>query len=225
MTGRAQDTLSPVIKKPQRPHEIGFSASTIFFVMAGVSDFNERYTNLTYRYLPGHHHGLKAFAGINMFNANNEFRSGVVSVTQSTVYATTERISPSNFQLGLGYEYIIGKRRLQQVVGLDVLYNNKFEIHRSYYTNSRDSTDNRGQHYIYTSRIDTGAHTTATNYDKFGLNLNYALRYSLSKRWLLTASMLVSYKTYRRREQQGYSRVSELNFNGLISDVSVFYRF
>ena len=221
---KAQDS-SFVGKKPARPHEIGFSASTVFFLLAGVSDYNERYTNITYRYFLKEKHALKFFTGANVFNPDNTIKSELRSVNQSSVYATTEKKTPSNFQLGLGYEYILGKGKLKHVIGVDLLYNNKFERENFYFMNVKDSINSKGNHELKSTRVDTGAYLKTNNYNKFGLNLSYSLRYRLSKKWVITAGMLLSYKTYRRKETYGYTTVGEGNFNGIISDVSVFYTF
>ncbi len=223
-TASAQDS-SLVKKKPLRPHEIGFSASTAFFFLSGVTDYNERYTNVTYRYFFKEKQALKVFTGINMFNPENRTKSELRSVSQSSLYANTEKKTPSNFQVGIGYEYVLGKGKLKHVIGLDLLYNNKFEKEQFYYSESKDTVDSKGNHFRNFNRLDTGAYLKTNNYDKFGLNLNYSLRYRLSKNWVITAGMLISYRTYRRKDKYGTSTVSEGNFNGIISDVSVFYTF
>lgn len=222
----AQDTL-PLKKKPERPHEIGFSASSLFFILAGVSDFNERYTNLTYRYFFKEKQAVKLFAGVSAFNseANKYDQYQILAATQTTLYATNEKKTPSNFQLGIGYEYILGKGRLKHVIGADLLYNNKFESEKFYYIRVQESVDAGGNKIGSSARLDSGAVNKANNYDKFGLNLNYSLRYSISKKWVITTGLLVSYKNYKIKNSYGTSRVSETNFNGIISDVSLFYRF
>lgn len=225
-SAQTKDSLS-LKKKPARPHELGFSVSSIFFLLAGVSDYNERYTNLTYRYLFREKQAVKVFAGASIFNSQaNKLESVRLSVTNSsTVYSTYEKTTPSNFQVGLGYEYILGNGKLKHVLGVDLLYNNKFERERNYYSISHDSIIGNGTHYTHTSPIDTGRVTKSQNFDKFGVNLNYTLRYQLSKRWVITTGLLFSYKTYAVKSQAGNTRNGEANFNGLISDVSLFYKF
>lgn len=222
----AQDSLS-LKKKVERPREIGFSASSVFFFLAGVSDPNERYTNITYRYFFKERQAIKLFTGASLFNneGNKYEQSKLMSANQTTLYATREKKTPSNFQLGIGYEYILGNGKLKHVLGADILYNNKFVSDKSYYISVRDSIDGNGHSTLHTTRLDSGAVTKTNNYDKFGLNLNYSLRYRISKKWVITAGLLVSYKTYKSKTPYGHTRVGETNFNGIISDVSVFYKF
>ncbi|PBQ34001.1 hypothetical protein CNR22_20205 [Sphingobacteriaceae bacterium] len=222
----AQDTLS-IKKKPAKPHEIGFSVSSVFFLLAGVSDFNERYTNVTYRYLFTEKQAVKLFAGASIFNseANKLESTKLSSVNNTTLYSTYEKATPSNFQMGLGYEYILGKGKIKHVIGLDLLYNNKFERERTYYSTASDSIDSKGHVFAHTTTLDSGRVNRSQNFDKFGINLNYSLRYQISKRWVITTGLLVSFKTYNVKTPQGTSRMGDTNFNGLISDVSLFYKF
>lgn len=219
------DSLKLQAPVPKKSSEIGVSISSAFFVLAGVTDYNERFTNVTYRRLFPKNHAIKLFTGVALFNSySNNYQQGyyIPSVAHTTIYPTSEISTPSNFQVGLGYEYIIGKRKLKQVFGVDLVYNNKFERKNFYYMQVYDST---GNGHSESTRLDTGAYVKGTNFDKFGFNVSYSLRYQFSKHWVATASCIASYRNYRRREKGMEGNVSDFNMNGLISDISIFYKF
>lgn len=223
-TCNAQDSL---VKKEKKHYELGISLSTPLFVLLGVTDHNERYTNLTGRYFVAKKHAVKAFAGVALLNegSSDYQQSSYPAVNQTTVFPTTEIKTPSNFQLGLGYEYIMGRRKLKTALGIDVLYNNKFESTKFYYLTNKDSVGPNGQNVININRLDTGAYIHNYNFNKLGINFSYSLRYALSKRWLLTGSFIMSYKIYRRKEGLHETTISDFNLIGLVSDISLFYRF
>lgn len=218
-----QDSLTVKSPVPAKSTEIGVSVSSALFVLSGVTDYNERFTNVTYRRLFPKNHAIKLFTGVALFNSYVDgYQQGyyIPAVAHTTIYATSEITTPSNFQVGLGYEYIVGKRKLKQAFGVDLVYNNKFERHNFYYVRVHD---NGGK--LESTPLDTGAYVKGTNYDKFGFNLSYSLRYQFSKHWVVTASCIASYRNYRRREKSMDGNVSDFNMNGLISDISIFYKF
>ena len=223
-TCHAQDSL---VKKEKKQVELGISLSTPLFVLLGVTDHNERYTNLTGRYFITKKHAVKAFAGVALLNegSSDYKQTSYPAVNQTTVFPTTEIKTPSNFQLGLGYEYVMGKRKLKTALGIDVLYNNKFESTKFYYLTLRDSLRPDGQTITDINRLDTGGYIHNYNLNKLGINFSYSLRYALSKRWLLTGSFIMSYKIYRRKEGLDETTISDFNLIGLVSDISLFYRF
>src|SRR5262249_26081732 len=108
-------------------------------------------------------------------------------------------------------------RKLKHVLGADVLYNNKFLREEYFYY--EQTSDNK------TTRIDTGSYVKTSNFDKLGLNLHYTLRYELSSRWLVTASATMANKFYRQKVRNSYSNNYSIDMLGLISDISIFYRF
>ncbi|MBL7931915.1 MAG: hypothetical protein JNL60_08435 [Bacteroidia bacterium] len=219
------DSLKLKAPVPAKSSEIGVSVSTAFFVLAGVSDYNERFTNVTYRRLYPKHHALKLFTGVALFNSHeNNYQQGyyIPGTPHTTIYPTSEITTPSNFQVGVGYEYIIGKKKLKQAFGFDLVYNNKFERNKFYYLKLHDST---GTGATEPTRLDTGAYVKGTNFDKFGFNISYSLRYQFSKRWVGTVSCIGSYRFYKRRENGIESTISDFNMTGLISDISIFYKF
>ena len=93
------------------------------------------------------------------------------------------------------------------------------------YYGTRDTIINNIQFTDYIP-IDTGK-TVINNYlHKFGITPFYSVRYSISKRWLITTSVRANFQTYKRKVE-GYPDmyVSDFNLNGLISEISLFYRF
>src|SRR5690606_3165141 len=100
--------------------------------------------------------------------------------------------------------------------------NNKFERNNFYYMQKHEIAGSGQAEY---TRLDTGAYVKGTNFDKFGFNISYSLRYQFSKRWVATASCIGSYRAYKRREKGMEGNISDFNMTGLISDISVFYKF
>jgi len=152
---------------------------------------------------------------------------GVVSANNtSTVYLMNNRTTPSNVQFGLGYEYVMGSKKLKHAVGIDVYYNNKFVRDQYFYYRDYDSTHTNGQTTREFTKIDTGGYVRTQNYDKVGINLSYSLRYEVSRRWMISASTIMTNKFYWDKKTNGSRGQNyEMNFVGLISDISIFYRF
>jgi hypothetical protein len=210
---------------PLKKHELGASILSPLIVLTGATDPSDRFTNITYRYLVTKKHALKIFAGFSLFNASvyNSQDYPYIATTGQTVHPVSETIVPSNFQAGLGYEIVLGTGRVRHAVGIDGVYNNKFEITKFQYRITRDSVDGAGNKFPYSFVADTGKVSRGFTYQKLGFNVHYTLRYEYSTHWMVTTTFLMSYRNYRGRENNSY--LSDLEMNGLISDVSIFYRF
>lgn len=222
----AQDTLNKN-KIPDKRHELGISIIVPVIYAIGAADYNERYSNIAFRYFITKKHAIKPFVGFSPFSAIANDPKAISTTNTSTLYLANNSKTPSNFQLGVGYEFIIGKRKLKQVLGADIYYNNKFLREELYYYRHFDSTDVHGSVTQGTTKLDTGRYVRTTNYDKIGFNLSYGLRYEASKRWVITASTIVTNKLYWSKSPglPGRSSNFEMNVVGLISDICVFYRF
>jgi hypothetical protein len=220
---------STVIKPTftEKRHEIGIGVLSPFLMIVGASDFNERYTNLSYRYRINQNQAFKVLIGNAFFNSNeNRIGQDMVQATPGqTIYINKQYRTPSNFQIGLGYEYMFGKNKLKHVLGVDFIYNNKFNTEYSNYFLEKDTLNANGIKSIFGEKIDTGAVTLSRNYNKCGANFSYYLRYVFSKKWLMTSSFILNYRVYRRKVNNTMVGISEFNINGLIADISIFYRF
>ncbi len=225
LSAQIKDSLASPPKKGH--NEIGVSVSSALFVLSGVTDYNERFTNVTFRHLFPKHHAVKLFTGVALFNGDNrDFQQSYMPTAgNTTIYPTSEKTTPSNFQIGIGYEYILGKKKLKQVFGLDLVYNNKYERNNFYYLKVQDTSGSGNAQDKITTRLDTGNYVRGTNFDKYGINLSYSLRYDHSKHWAFTVSCIGQYRMYRRKENGRDYSVSDFNMNGLLSDISVFYKF
>ena len=224
----AQDTT---FVKPEpfneKRHEFGLGVLSPFLMLTGAKDVNERFTNLTYRYRVNQKHAFKLLVGTVMFDeSEGSFKQErMLSVPGKTVYLNTETRVPTNIQTGLGYELILGKSKLKHAIGIDLIYNNKFVSENSFYVNYTETTDTAGYKVFNIKLLDTGMTIKTRNYDKFGANLSYNLRYELSPRWALTGSFILNYRYYERRVNGLMAGISDFNINGLVSDISIFYRF
>lgn len=226
LTAKAQDSLKPKTAYPAKKSELGISVITPAIMVLGATDFNERYTNLTYRYFLSEKHTIKPFVGMSFFPPPSlGYPRSVSAANSSTVYMMSNATTPTNFQVGVGYEYVLGGRRLKHLIGADLLYNNKFTREEILYYRETDSVDVNGKVGKVTTPIDTGRSVKTNNYDKIGLNLHYTIRYEVSKRWLITASAIMSNKYYIRTSKNGQASNFDANFIGLVSDISIFFRF
>lgn len=222
------DTVAPSpLPFKEHKHEIGLSILSPFLMVVGATDLNERYTNLTYRYRLNQKHAIKGLFGTAFFNSNeNKFEQDMLQATPGqTIYVNRELRTPANFQAGLGYELILGKNKLKHVLGIDLIYNNKFTSEYKSYNLLKDSLDANNNKILIGRGIDTGAVTLTRNYDKFGANLSYSLRYEFTENWLLTSSFILNYRYYQRRVNGILAGVSDFSINGLIADISLYYRF
>lgn len=221
------DTLRISHPFNENRHEIGLGILSPFLMIVGATDFNERYTNLSYRYRYSEKHSAKVMIGNAFFNSNeNRIGKDMIRATPGqTIYINRQYRTPSNFQIGLGYEYMLGKNKLKHMLGIDLIYNNKFHTENTSYFLEKDTMNGSGIKSVFAEMIDTGAVTKSRNYNKFGANFSYSLRYEFSRKWLITSSFILNYRIYKRREDNVTVNVSDFNINGLIADISIFYRF
>src|SRR4051812_47448063 len=82
-TIQAQDTTSKVSK---HRHELGVSVIVPLILAVGATDYNERYTNLSYRYFLSKNHAIKPFVGISTINNVPNNPQTVSSTNTSTLY-------------------------------------------------------------------------------------------------------------------------------------------
>ena len=224
-TASSQDTTAKPITKPGRQKEIGVSILTPLILMAGTQDLSGRYTNATFRYRFTFRRAMKVFVG---FASNNPpypspYEAGVVT-NSTTTYEVVIRTRPSNFQAGIGYEYMVGER-LKQVPAIDIVYANLFEKEEHVFMKYRNNIDSMGNgSYVY-ERIDSTRSVKTYNYDKIGINLSYSLRYELSRKWIISASIIAAYRYTSRGS--GKNKIVNHNFDiiGPLSDISIYYRF
>jgi hypothetical protein len=224
----AQDSLRTTSSTQGfKRHEVGVSVLTPLIILAGATDYNERFTNITYRFRKNKNHAFKTFAGLSRNETPLYYHdqpAGMLGASGNTVYPEVITHIPSNFQLGAGYEFIIG-RRVQQAFGLDFVYNNKFEKQEHFYREAYTVAEPNGMKRTEERRLDTGSFVTSRNYDKIGFDLSYSLRFPLAKRWLVTASVIGSYRYFKGYDNGRTYSIHDWNINGLLSDVSIFYRF
>jgi hypothetical protein len=224
-TASCQDTTAKPLTKPGRRKEIGVSILTPLILMAGTQDQSGRYTNVTFRYRFTFRRAVRAFVG---FASNNPpypslYEAGVVT-NSTTTYEVVVRTRPSNFQAGIGYEYMVGER-LKQVPAIDLVYANLFEKDEHTFVKYSSNVDSTGGgSYLY-ERIDSTRSVYTQNYDKIGINLSYSLRYELSRKWIITASIVAAYRYTRRGAGKNAIVHQDFDIIGPLSDISIFYRF
>ncbi len=222
-----QDSINAKNPVPLKRNEIGLNVLPPILLLAGVNSAQTKYFNATYKRFLSERNALRVTAGVNVFNTptnpniiKSTFVGGGLTLNKVTTTST-----PINVQGSLGYERVMGKRRLKHVIGADLTYNYVNERVLSEYYGTKDTTINNIQMSDYI-RIDTGR-TVKNNYvHKFGITPFYSIRYPITKRWLLTTSVRANFQMYKRKVD-GYPdmTISDFNLNGLLSEVSLFYRF
>lgn len=221
LNAQSQDSLKKA--EPKFPkHELGLGLLYPTLIVLGGQNQNfERYTNLTYRWWFKEKHSLKVLAGLVFPGSMNSFtQTTVVMPDKTQLIANSYTQSPSNCQFGIGYEYYIGHKNLKLFAGADLIYNNQFVKKTFYYTNAKDSVANS------LVKLDTGAYVSGRNYDKMGFNLNFGVRYEFNRQWAITAHCSSAFRFVQSKQPDGRTRKTfDFNTNGLVSDISLFYRF
>ncbi len=225
--GQSQDSSKAKTPKILKRHEIGLNILPPLLALSGVSQSQPNFFNATYRYILNAHNALRATAGINVYNSNNsgDQKNAVAMGNGLTVYQTTNSRTPANLMAGIGYERIMGKRKLKHVIGVDLTYNYVSSISSSSYYGIKDSVYNN-THHADIVPIDTGRATVQKYYHKFGVTPFYSIRYPLSSKWLISASTRFNFQYYKINNGN-YPAITlyDLNLSGLISEISLFYRF
>lgn len=224
----SQDSLKASKAQNTKRHEIGVNILPPFLLLCGGYGNQPKFMNATYRYLLSEHNALRATAGVNIYNSPSplSFQKEAVSMTNGLViYENTTSNTPSNFMVGAGYERIMGKRQLKHVVGFDLTYNYVDETRITDYYGMKDTLINNITTKEFV-RIDTGRTVTHRYCNKIGITPFYSIRYALNKNWLLTASTRLNFQYYQVKSEKNPT-TSQFDFNtsGLISEVSLFYRF
>lgn len=208
--------------KPMPRHELGLSVLyPSLVILGGTPTGNEFFNNLSYRYRLTHNTGVHVFVGTTFPGSMNSVREASVRVQPGNhnYLAYTEVQMPSNCQFGIGYEYLVGERKVKFLIGADFVYNNQFVKEIFYYAKAGDSLK------IAPARIDTGSYVKSQNLNKYGVDLRLGMRYEINRRWVLTAECTMSQRFYRRSTPVGRLGIYDFNINRLVSDVSLFYRF
>ena len=226
----AQAQVSDTIgkKKKFNQHELGINLLPPLLFVSGATGVQPKFLNTTYRYLKNEKHAFRVTTGINVYNTGGHpsFMNDMVSHSNDlTIIKTTSNRSPINIMTGIGYERILGKRKLKHVVGFDLNYNYVSRKTIIDYYGFKDSIVN-GINYMEFVPIDTGKTVIHKYYNKFGITPFYSVRYELSPKWTLTASTRFNFQ-YSRLSYPGYPKISSFDFNtsGLLSELSLFYRF
>lgn len=224
----AQDTIKTKMPKPERPHEIGIGVATPLCLLMGVTDYSGRFTNLTYRQWLDGKRAIRAFVGANFVEETDPYtqpyNSGIIPTSEPLVYSTKRTTRPTNFQIGVGYEYMSGGR-LKHGPGIDLVYNNVFEKTEYFDMKVYQTSGPNNSYTDHYDRLDSGAYVKGVTTNKFGFNLSYSLRYEMTKRWVFTASAMGSFRVATVNAPTGKSTNFDFNMVALLSDISLFYRF
>jgi hypothetical protein len=218
---RGQDTVQGPFK-PDRPHELGLSIHMPILMIMGISNEVPRYSNLTYRYRLNDRRAIRAFIGARppQDRYPDPVSAGIIPAQDTTYYNVIYSTEPSNFQTGVGFEWMFG-RRLKHVPSVDIVYNNVF--HKDEYFTMQTL---RHGNTAVSSKLDSTAYVRAYNEDRYGFNFSYSLRYPLSRRWVITGSLVISYRyTSRLTHTGGVITNHSFDLHGPLSDISIFYRF
>lgn len=216
----AQENNIAPVKEPK--HELGLGLIyPMTLVIGNVNSDNNHYTNLSYRYKLSPKNCIKLLAGMaHPFNASSLTQTKVLILPSNTsLVANTLYQTPSNCQFGIGFEHFIGSKQLKLFAGADFMYNNLFSKKTFFYTNAADSAS------PHLNKLDTGAYVSARNYNKVGIDFHFGARYEFNSKWVIMGTFTASQRVYGTTANGRAIRVNDFTINGLISDISLYYRF
>lgn len=228
INAHSQDSLKTDNSIKPKRHEIGLNILPPFLALAGAGGGNSQYFNITYKYFLNERTAFRTTAGIIVFGNHNLYGNQtetVIKTNSVTVNKTNYSHDPTNIQGTIGLERIFGKRKLKHVLGFDLTYN--YQNHReniSYYklTDSIGANNTKIQNW---QNIDTGRTVVNSYINKYGITPFYSVRYPITEKFILTSSVRFNLQASQRRYNGLTYNSFDFNMSGVISEVSLFYRF
>ena len=223
-TVNAQDSSKTKSRKPTFRNEVGISILTPVIVLAGATDKSNRFSNVTYRYRLSQRHALRTFLGTAIFFASKDigiYRPVILQGNQFLYYTGEITSILRNVQVAIGYEYMIGSK-LKHVFGVDLVYNNMLKKEESFIADPVFYPEIASMTY---HKRDSTFFTRTTPINKVGFNFNYSLRYELSRRFIITSSFIAALRFSSFGRGSRDFTTTTLDMTGIVSDISVFYRF
>lgn len=237
--GKAQvNQKSDSLKK----NEISVSVSPLLLVLGGASDMSNQ-VNFNFGYKRYLNEKLVLRTAVVLFaNPNNNYQNGMQqyykTIDTVNVFSTSLSGGGIKSQLNIGLEKIYKYNRLTHGYGAEVFVNHQFVNRQELYS---------WRTFSYTPSVfigfndTTNYHVDSLGYYQSGVQLGggfqifYSLRYKISKRWALSATIGPSFNiawfngnNYDRRTKKD-QKLNYTSFNypnvPLISDVSLVYRF
>lgn len=228
INAHSQDSLKTDKSVKPKRHEIGLNILPPFLALTGVSGGNPQYFNTTYKYFLNKRLAFRTTAGIIAFGNNNlcgNQTETVIKTNSVTVNKTKYTHDPTNIQGSIGLESILGKRKLKHVIGFDLTYNYQNQRENISYYKLTDSIGMNNEKIQNWQSIDTGQAVINTYINKYGITPFYSVRYPISKKFVLTSSMRFNLQASQRRHGGLTYYSFDFNMSGVISEVSLFYRF
>lgn len=228
LNANSQDTTTTANLSKVKRHEVGLNILPPFLMLAGASGGNPHYFNFTYKYFLNERLAFRTTAGIIVFGNNYSYSNQtetVVKTSSVTINKTNYTHDPTNVQGSLGLEYVFGKRKLKHVAGFDLTYNYQNRRENISYYKLTDSIGSNNQKIQNWQNIDTGRAVINTYINKYGITPFYSVRYPITEKFILTSSMRLNLQASQKR-YNGITYTSfDFNMSGIISEVSLFYRF
>lgn len=224
---KTQGQISDSITKlnNNKRNEIGLNILPPVLVLSGVTKANPQLFNITHRYFFSEKLCFRSTFGVYVFNNKNEDQIMVSKTNSTSINLNNYSSYPANFQGGLGLEYIFGKHKLKQSIGFDLTYNYvNIRTHQNYFmlTDTVTATNEKFQTY---KQIDTGAKVINTFLHKYGITTFYSLRYPISKRLIVSSGIRLNTQYYQNKIGNRKFDQYDFNISGILSEVSLFYRF
>jgi hypothetical protein len=220
-------------------NEIVLNIETILFYAVGGRTFDSRSNNFGIMYKHRIEKSASRF-GITYVNNsnydlpypdNNTFPSSTTITTSGTISYLRGYLNVNNI-IGVsgGYEYLIGKRKTKQVIGMDA--NMAFMAITSVTQRETDSTNISPAGYGYGWIDEIGSYNSSLI--KLGLFPFYGIKYPLSNHLSFSIQTgfefywIYGHVKYITENSKTYSQLinqSGLHADSFISDISLIYRF
>jgi hypothetical protein len=224
----SQDSIKTDKPIKIKRHEIGLNILPPFLALTGVSGGNPQYFNITYKYFLNERTAFRTTAGIIVFGNHNIYGNQtetVIKTNSVTINKTKYTQNPTNIQGSIGLERILGKRKLKHVIGFDLTYNYQNQRENISYFKITDSIGINNEKIQMWQNIDTGRVVTNTYFNKYGITPFYSVRYPITEKFILTSSIRFNLQASQRRYNGLTYNSFDFNMSGVISEVSLFYRF
>ena len=232
-----------------RKNELGLNFVPLVGAALGGFSSNPQYA-LSYKHIFKGSNAFRINVGVQLYVQENWQYSSpnmpdnyeLVSQSLTTeIRRYSESISDPKYQLGIGYERRVGNHRLSRFYGADLIMGRSSRSYskKDYFMvlDSAGTPYSNGPSWI----IDPNNNQPSTAFDSrtnsfyFGLSPFYGFRYPITKRLIVTAQMgfdaSIAIGNYQSDDYannihlSGMVTTADFNIKGLISDLSLVFRF
>jgi len=222
-------------------NEFSFNVLPVITVISGGSTGASANFNLSYkRYLKNNYVLRSAFVFYPAVNNRNDDGIAQYNRTIDTLNVFQTRMnSGKRWQLNLGFEKLFYTKRMMHGFGADFSFANENNASINHFWWEPKSTQAVAGYQMYTNdnfkvnKIDSLSYSSTENKVGFGTQLFYSARFRMTKRLYLSSTFGPSLMVYSttvnssKIQNAGYNNLKFINidFNVILSDISIAYRF